>query len=164
MRPADAAVVVEAQLEADGRGVDMHTMQGLHWYVDRRLAGDENPTPTVRLADNHTHLTGTRRDMGLPPNWGARGSTITGYTLAFSALAATFIQLICGGVVEHHPKLRFVGAEFEIGWVGHFLQRVDHATYRAPPSLAGSKDGAERVLPPPVLCDLRGRRARPAPP
>jgi uncharacterized protein len=41
------------------------------------------------------------------------------------------VQLICGGVAEHHPELRFVGAEFETGWVGHFVQRLDHATYRA---------------------------------
>ncbi len=76
-------------------------------------------------------FTGTSWDMGLPKTWGAPGTTITGYTLAFSSLAATFVQLICGGVAEHHPELRFVGAEFETGWVGHFLQRLDHATYRA---------------------------------
>jgi predicted TIM-barrel fold metal-dependent hydrolase len=76
-------------------------------------------------------FTGTSWNMGLPKSWGAPVTAITGYTLAFSSLAATFVQLICGGVAEHHPKLRFVGAEFETGWVGHFLQRLDHATYRA---------------------------------
>ena len=30
------------------------------------------------------------------------------------------------------PSLRFVLAEFETGWVAHFLQRFDHATYRTP--------------------------------
>ncbi len=76
-------------------------------------------------------FTGTSWDMGLPAHWGAPGTSITGYALAFSSLAATFVQLICGGVAARHPGLRFVGAEFETGWVGHFLQRLDHATYRA---------------------------------
>ena len=76
-------------------------------------------------------FTGTSWDMGLPKHWGPPTTAITGYTLAFSSLAATFVQLICGGVVARHPKLRFVGAEFETGWVGHFVQRLDHATYRA---------------------------------
>ena len=76
-------------------------------------------------------FTGTSWDMGLPKHWGPPTISIAGYALAFSSIAATFVQLICGGVAEHHPGLRFVGAEFETGWVGHFLQRLDHATYRA---------------------------------
>jgi len=75
-------------------------------------------------------FTGTSWDMGLPAHWGTPGNSIAGYTLAFSSLAATFVQLICGGVAPRHPRLRFVGAEFETGWVAHFLQRLDHATYR----------------------------------
>lgn len=76
-------------------------------------------------------FTGTSFDMGLPAHWGPPALSITGYALSFASLAATFVQLICGGVAEHHPGLRFVGAEFETGWAGHFLQRLDHATYRA---------------------------------
>ena len=41
-----------------------------------------------------------------------------------------------GGVVERFPRLRFVLSEFEIGWVAHFLQRLDHATYRTPAEAA----------------------------
>ena len=40
-------------------------------------------------------------------------------------------QLICGGVAARHPHLKFVCAEFETGWLGHVLQRLNHATYRA---------------------------------
>jgi predicted TIM-barrel fold metal-dependent hydrolase len=76
-------------------------------------------------------FTGTSWNMGLPEHWGPPAVAIAGYTLAFSSVAASFIQLICGGVLARHPKLRIVGAEFETGWVGHFLQRLDHATYRA---------------------------------
>ncbi len=34
--------------------------------------------------------------------------------------------------MERFPKLKFVIAEFEIGWLAHVLQRLDHATYRTP--------------------------------
>ena len=42
------------------------------------------------------------------------------------------IDLICGGVCERFPGLKFVISEFETGWVGQCLQRLDHATYRTP--------------------------------
>ena len=110
-------------------------------------------------------FTGSSWDMGFPAHWGVPATSIAGYALASSALAVSIVQLICGGVAARYPGLRFVGAEFEIGWVGHFLQRLDHATYRsrsqASPDLAGS---SIRVLPPTVRHDLRGRRPRPSPP
>jgi predicted TIM-barrel fold metal-dependent hydrolase len=76
-------------------------------------------------------FTGTTWDMGFPPQWGPPPTSIVGYTFAHTAVGATVTQLICGGVAERHPGLRFVVAEFETGWVAHFLQRVDHAAYRA---------------------------------
>lgn len=41
----DAAVVVDAQLESDLRGIDTHGLQRLPWYVDRLRAGENNPRP-----------------------------------------------------------------------------------------------------------------------
>jgi LDH2 family malate/lactate/ureidoglycolate dehydrogenase len=52
MSPADATVVVDAQLEADRRGVDTHGFQRLPWYVDRLLAGENNPTPALRIVES----------------------------------------------------------------------------------------------------------------
>jgi len=49
MKPNDAAVVVDAHLEADCRGVDTHGFQRLPWYVDRLLAGDNNPRPDITV-------------------------------------------------------------------------------------------------------------------
>jgi predicted TIM-barrel fold metal-dependent hydrolase len=77
-------------------------------------------------------FTGTSFDCGLPDHWGPPGATIKGYTLAHTTVVNSTIDLICGGVVERFPSLRFVLAEFETGWVAHFLQRFDHATYRTP--------------------------------
>jgi predicted TIM-barrel fold metal-dependent hydrolase len=77
-------------------------------------------------------FTGTSFDCGLPPHWGSPGGTIKGYTLAHTTVANSTMDLICGGVVERFPRLKFVLAEFETGWVAHFKQRLDHAAYRTP--------------------------------
>jgi len=36
-------------------------------------------------------------------------------------------QLVLGGVLERFPTLKIVGAECEIGWLPHWMQRMDHA-------------------------------------
>ncbi|MEM7338174.1 MAG: amidohydrolase family protein [Actinomycetota bacterium] len=77
-------------------------------------------------------FTGTSFDCGLPEHWGFPGGTIKGYTLAHTTVVNSTIDLICGGVVERFPRLKFVLAEFETGWVAHFKQRFDHANYRTP--------------------------------
>ncbi len=73
---------------------------------------------------------GSTPDMGLPAHWGGPGTSIIGYTMAHGAMVATMAQLICSGVAEHHPGLKFICGEFETGWLAHMLQRLDHATYR----------------------------------
>ena len=75
-------------------------------------------------------FTGSTWDMGFPAHWGPPASSIAGYALSHAAIGVTMVQLICGGVAERHPDLKFVCAEWETGWVGHFLTRLDHATYR----------------------------------
>ncbi len=77
-------------------------------------------------------FTGVTWDGGLAPHWGTPGGTIKGYTLAHTTAVNTMIDLICGGVVERFPRLKFIISEFETGWVAHFLQRLDHALYRTP--------------------------------
>ena len=74
---------------------------------------------------------GSTSDMGLPDHWGSPTGSIVGYTMVHGAIVATLAQLICSGVAERHPKLKFVCCEFETGWLAHVLQRLDHATYRA---------------------------------
>ncbi|MEM7094254.1 MAG: amidohydrolase family protein [Actinomycetota bacterium] len=77
-------------------------------------------------------FTGQTFDGGMPDHWGNPASTLKGYTFAHTTIANTMIDLICGGVVERFPGLKFVCAEYETGWVGHFKQRLDHAAYRTP--------------------------------
>jgi predicted TIM-barrel fold metal-dependent hydrolase len=75
---------------------------------------------------------GTSPDGGMPKHWGTPGGTIKGYTMAFTTALNAMIDLICGGVVERFPRLKFVIAEYEIGWLAHMLERLDHASYRTP--------------------------------
>lgn len=74
---------------------------------------------------------GSTADMGLPAHWGSPTGGIVAYTMVHGAIVATIAQLICSGVAERHPRLKFVCCEFETGWLAHVLQRLDHATYRA---------------------------------
>ncbi len=77
-------------------------------------------------------FTGVTPDGGLPEHWGSPGGSLKGYTLAHTTVVNSVIDLIAGGVVERFPRLKFVVAEFETGWVAHFKQRLDHAAYRTP--------------------------------
>jgi len=77
-------------------------------------------------------FTGSSLDGGMPEHWGTPGGTIKGYTMAQTTVINTMIDLICGGVCERFPGLKFVISEFETGWVAQCLQRLDHAAYRTP--------------------------------
>jgi hypothetical protein len=77
-------------------------------------------------------FTGSSLDGGLPAHWGTHGGTIKGYTLAHRTVVNTMIDLICGGVYERLPRLKFVIAEYETGWTAQCLRRLDHTTYRTP--------------------------------
>ncbi|HEV3113804.1 MAG TPA: amidohydrolase family protein [Candidatus Binataceae bacterium] len=37
---------------------------------------------------------------------------------------------IMGGVLERFPRLKLVSVENDVGWIGHFIQRMDHAYQR----------------------------------
>ena len=42
----------------------------------------------------------------------------------------TLVELMCRGVAERHPELKFVVAEFNAGWIAHWLDRVDQGLLR----------------------------------
>ena len=77
-------------------------------------------------------FTGTSFDCGMPEHWGGPAISIKGYTMAQTTVINSMIDLIVGGVCERFPRLKFVLAEFETGWVAHFKQRFEHACYRQP--------------------------------
>jgi predicted TIM-barrel fold metal-dependent hydrolase len=39
-------------------------------------------------------------------------------------------QLVLGGVLERFPELQIVGAESDIGWLPHWVQRMDHGNQK----------------------------------
>jgi predicted TIM-barrel fold metal-dependent hydrolase len=76
------------------------------------------------------------QDLGLPLSLhiltGARGmgvsrSVMWDYPFLPHALERTIGDLIFGGVLQRYPRLRLVSAENDVGWIGHFLQRMDHS-------------------------------------
>lgn len=53
---------------------------------------------------------------------------------AYSGTAAlihdTLVDLMCRGVAEKYPRLKFVVAEFNAGWIAHWLERVQQGWER----------------------------------
>jgi predicted TIM-barrel fold metal-dependent hydrolase len=43
------------------------------------------------------------------------------------AMERSLSDLIFGGVFERFPRLRIVSAESDVGWIPHYLQRLDHS-------------------------------------
>jgi len=91
------------------------------------------------------------QDLKMPLNW----HIFTGATenhglpfrqassaLSFAGVMFTVADIIQSGVCERFPKLRFVVTEFEAGWVGIMLKRLDWGYIRA---------GGERVSGLPLL-------------
>jgi predicted TIM-barrel fold metal-dependent hydrolase len=73
------------------------------------------------------HL-GTNRELAAPGE-----SLAIAYMMTILPVQRAFSQLLLGGVLERHPGLRLVSVENEIGWLPHFLARLDHGAekYRA---------------------------------
>ncbi len=64
--------------------------------------------------------------MRLPADW----DPVLHYALSHTAAEVTLATLLTSGVLERHPRLKIVAAEFDTGWAGHFLARLDFAVHR----------------------------------
>jgi predicted TIM-barrel fold metal-dependent hydrolase len=58
---------------------------------------------------------------------GIGSSVMKSYPSLPHAIERSLSDLIFGGVLERFPRLQIVSAENDIGWIGHYLQRMDHA-------------------------------------
>ena len=67
----------------------------------------------------------------------------------------TLGRLIMGGVCERFPELRLLILESGGGWAASILERMDEELHANPQEFALAEPDAERVLPPPVLDQLR---------
>ena len=55
---------------------------------------------------------------------------IQDYASSQIAIQRTLVDLICRGPATRHPNLKFVVAEFNGGWIAHWLDRVDQGIQR----------------------------------
>ncbi len=67
-----------------------------------------------------TGSTGT----GLGPN------IIVDYLNLPREISTSILEMIVSGVLERHPRLNLVSAENDIGWLAHYLMRLEHANER----------------------------------
>jgi predicted TIM-barrel fold metal-dependent hydrolase len=58
-------------------------------------------------------------------NW--KTTVMRYYPLLHHVIQRTFSELILSGVLERFPRLQIVSVENDIGWIAHFIQRLDHA-------------------------------------
>jgi predicted TIM-barrel fold metal-dependent hydrolase len=63
-------------------------------------------------------------------NRGEARDSIFEYGNAYSTIQRTLVELICRGVATRHPSLKFVVAEFNAGWIAHWLDRIDQGLMR----------------------------------
>lgn len=59
-----------------------------------------------------------------------RRDGIAAYAGAAAAVQDTLIEFMCRGVCSRHPTLQIVVAEFNAGWIAHWLERVDQGWQR----------------------------------
>jgi predicted TIM-barrel fold metal-dependent hydrolase len=76
---------------------------------------------SLHVGTNAAPLAGTGGDMAVI------------YMTTHQAAQRSLAQLVFGGVLDRHPALRIVSVENDVGWLPHFLARLDHAgeKYRA---------------------------------
>ncbi len=61
---------------------------------------------------------------------GRRRDPIAQYAGSAAMIQDTLIEFICRGVCERHPTLQLVVAEYNAGWIAHWLDRVDQGWQR----------------------------------
>jgi predicted TIM-barrel fold metal-dependent hydrolase len=54
-------------------------------------------------------------------------SVMKSYPSLHHSVERSLADMILGGVLERFPSLQLVSVENDIGWIAHFLQRLDHA-------------------------------------
>ena len=63
-------------------------------------------------------------------NAGHRPDAIADYAATQGTVQRTIVEFMCRGVCDRHPKLKIVVAEFNAGWIAHWLDRVDQGLQR----------------------------------
>ncbi|MBV1882830.1 MAG: amidohydrolase [Pseudomonadales bacterium] len=56
-----------------------------------------------------------------------RGHSMNGFLSIIRAVQDVVGLMVYGGVFERHPKLKLVVAESDVGWIPHYMTRMDHS-------------------------------------
>ena len=59
-----------------------------------------------------------------------RADAIADYAASQGTVQRTIVEFMCRGVCDRHPHLKIVVAEFNAGWIAHWLDRVDQGLQR----------------------------------
>ena len=73
---------------------------------------------SLHLATGATFFAKQRTTQTLAPE---------GYVNAMYEVPRSLCALVYAGVMERHPRLNFISVENDVGWLPHFLYRLDHA-------------------------------------
>ena len=78
------------------------------------------------------HIGTNATQSGPQPSQGSRPrfDPIAEYAGAPISIQRTLTELICQGVAHRHPKLKFVVAEYNAGWIANWLDRLDQGYLR----------------------------------
>ena len=55
---------------------------------------------------------------------------IAAYGGSAATVQDTLVEFMCHGVCQRHPNLKIVVAEFNAGWIAHWLDRIDQGWQR----------------------------------
>jgi len=115
-----------AELERAGR---LGLRGGLIWSSapDDRSYGDPVYEPFWAAAESARLPLSLHLGTGAVPLAGTAGVLAVAYMFTHHAAQRSIAQMVFGGVFERHPGLRVVSVENDIGWIPHYLDRLDHA-------------------------------------
>jgi predicted TIM-barrel fold metal-dependent hydrolase len=98
-----------------------------HLYVDPWYDKFWAAAQDLNMSLNMHIFTGATDNHGLAPR---QAPSRANGPMAFAGAAMTIADIIQSGVVERYPNLKVVITEFETGWIGHLLKRLDWAYIR----------------------------------
>ncbi len=81
----------------------------------------------------------TSRGGGVNQLSETRGNKINGFMGIIRSVQDVMGVFVLGGVFDRHPKLKFIAAEADAGWLPHYSYRMDHAYERHGIWLGGGK-------------------------
>ncbi len=66
---------------------------------------------------------------------------VAAYAATQNTVQSTIVEFMIRGVCERHPNLKIVVAEFNAGWIAHWLDRVDQGLQRERRSMSDPYEG-----------------------